>query len=275
MCLIIVAWQAHPRWPLVVVANRDEFHARPTVPLAPWPDVPGVIAGRDLAAGGTWLGVAQGEAGTFRFAAVTNVREPGAPPGSRSRGALTRDYLAAGGAAAGHAAGLAASGSLTDYAGFNLLLADDAELWYLSNRAGHGPRPLGPGIHGLSNHLLDTPWPKLTSARHALSAALPALPDTEACFTLLADDGIVPDPLLPATGVSLEWERRLSAIFVRSPAYGTRAATVLLRDAAGHTTIEERSFAADGTESGRRRIEFAPGQACAAGAGAGAKRRTM
>ncbi len=237
MCLIVVAWRVHPEYPLVVAANRDEFRARPTAAAARWPDAPQVVAGRDLEAGGTWLGAT--DAG--RFAAVTNVREPGRPPGARSRGHLTRDFLTGTAPPGDFAAGIPGEA----YSGFNLLLSDGRTLWYRSNRDG-AARPLPTGIHGVSNHLLDTPWPKLTTAKARFAEALRRLPDESPFFDLLADDEIVPDEALPATGVPLEWERRLSAVFVRSPDYGTRASTLLVRRADGGGFLLERSFDAAG-----------------------------
>ena len=147
MCLIVVGWRVHPDYPLVVAANRDEFYARPTASLARWPDAPEVIGGLDLEAGGTWLGITA----TGRFAAVTNVREPGMAKGARSRGALTRSFLTAESTAEEYASKLDGA----QYSGFNLLLSDGNTLVYCSNRDGN-PRPLAPGIYGLSNHLLDT-----------------------------------------------------------------------------------------------------------------------
>ena len=251
MCLILVAWQSHPEFPLVVAANRDEFHARPTAVAARWHEAPQVRGGRDLEAGGTWLGVADGG----RFAAVTNVREPGQPPGEVSRGHLTHDFLT------GTLAPAAYLGTLdgSRYAGFNLLVADDTTLAYRSNRDGVA-RTLSPGIYGVSNHLLDTPWPKLASAKARFAAALAAshadAPGVASLFAILADAEIVPDEHLPATGVSLEWERMLSAVFVLSPKYGTRASTVLFRRADGSGLIYERSFAADGRPAGEVELAF-------------------
>lgn len=237
MCLIVVGWRAHPDFPLVVAANRDEFYARPTALAGRWLDAPAILGGRDLEAGGTWLGATE----TGRFAAVTNVREPGAAQGARSRGGLTRDFLLGAMPAADYVAAIDGR----KYSGFNLLAADADNLWYRSNRDGE-PRRLADGIYGLSNHLLDTPWPKLVSARQRFAAALAALPATEAFFDMLADDNIVADEHLPQTGVPLEWERRLSAIFVRSPTYGTRASTVLSQAANGAMRLEERSFGPSG-----------------------------
>lgn len=237
MCLIAVGWRVHPEFPLVVAANRDEFYSRPSAPAGRWPDDPRVIGGRDLEAGGSWLAITE----TGRFAAVTNVREPGAPKGSRSRGALTRDFLLGNHRAYDHVAGIAAG----DFSGFNLLVADAESLWYCSNRDG-AARELKPGIYGLSNHRLDTPWPKLVAARQGFASALPALPATDPLFAILADDRLAADADLPQTGVGLEWERRLSAIFVRSENYGTRASTVLTLAAQGGIRLEERNFGPNG-----------------------------
>lgn len=237
MCLIVVGWRAHPDYPLVVAANRDEFYARPTAAAAFWDDSPEVVAGRDLEAGGTWLGITR----SGRFAAVTNVREPGAGKGIQSRGKLPQAYLTGQQSAADYVAGI----DMAQYSGFNLLIGDSATLWYCSNR-GNAPQELVPGIYGVSNHLLDSPWPKLLSARRQTVQALGALPDRSPLFDILADDEIVPDAELPDTGVPLEWERLLSAIFVRSESYGTRASTVVVQAADGAISFEERSFGSGG-----------------------------
>ncbi len=237
MCLILLAWQAHPAYPLVVAANRDEFHARPTAAAGFWLDYPEIFGGRDLEAGGTWLGVTT----SGRFAAVTNVREPGADAGRISRGELTRNFLAGAMPAATYAAQL----QNDDYAGFNLLLGDGQQLIYHSNRGASSQR-LAPGIYGLSNLALDTPWPKLLSARQRFADALPALPDDQDLFAVLSDRSIVADAELPNTGVPLAWERLLSAIFVQSENYGTRASTVLTWAHGGQLQLRERSFDACG-----------------------------
>jgi uncharacterized protein with NRDE domain len=237
MCLIVVGWRVHADYPLLVAANRDEFYARPTAGAGYWMDAPQIIAGRDLQAGGTWLGITRGG----RFAAVTNVREPGTTQGLHSRGRLTRNFLAGSQSAADYVAQIA----LAEYSGFNLLAGDGTELWYCSNR-GAPPLALAPGVYGLSNHLLDSPWPKLLTARQRFTQALASLPERDPLFAILADDEIVPDNELPDTGVPLEWERRLSAIFVHSENYGTRASTVLIQAASGAITFEERSFGPNG-----------------------------
>lgn len=248
MCLILVGWQVHPDYPLVVAANRDEFYARPTAAAAFWPEVPEVLGGRDLQAGGTWLGATR----SGRFAAVTNVREPGTPPGRRSRGDLTSSFLLSSQSPIDYAAALVAD----DYAGYNLLLADTQTLVYASNR-GITSQALEPGIYGLSNHRLDTPWPKLLKARESFVQALATLPEEQAFFSLLADRRVEADENLPDTGVPLAWERLLSAVFVHSSDYGTRASTLLLRDRTGIVLLHEKSFAADGDEFQSSRISTA------------------
>lgn len=237
MCLIVVGWLTHPDYPLVVAANRDEFYARPTAKAARWPNAPQVFGGIDLEAGGTWLGISE----SGRFAAITNVREPNMAKGSISRGVLTRDFLLTDGSAQTYVEQLDGS----DYAGFNLLLGDGKSLIYCSNRGGK-TRVLAPGIYGLSNHLLDSPWPKLIKAREDFSEALKQLPDEAAFFALLADQAIVSDDLLPQTGVPLEWERLLSAVFVKSENYGTRASTLLWQRADGAVKLHEQRFGSNG-----------------------------
>lgn len=244
MCLIVFGWQAHPDYPLVVAANRDEFHDRPSDAAAFWQDHPEIFGGRDRQAGGTWLAAHR----NAKFAAVTNIREPGAPPGLRSRGELTANFLAQ----SRRPLEFAEEIDGTAYAGFNLLLADQDELVYLSNRPASGIdalQVLAPGIYGLSNHRLDTPWPKLVQARAAFTAALPHLPASEDFFALLADRQVVRDAALLDTGVPLAWERLLSAVFVHSPEYGTRASTLYWRKATGEALLLEKSFAADGQET--------------------------
>jgi len=250
MCLILLAWHAHPDYPLVVAANRDEFFVRLAAPAAFWAESPQVLAGRDLEAGGTWLGVSR----TGRFAAVTNYREgrrqiAGAP----SRGALVADFLAGNEAPESYLERLAARAA--EYNGFNLFVGDGQHLGYYANR-GAAPCWLAPGIYGLSNHLLDTPWPKLATAKAAFAGALGDLPAEAAFFDLLADQEIVPDTHLPETGVPLEWERILSAVFVNSPDYGTRASTLLTMRKDGLLTLIERSFGAGAVPLGEVRESF-------------------
>jgi len=236
MCLILLAWQTHPDFPLVVAANRDEFFVRPSAPADFWTERPDILAGRDLQAGGTWLGVSRGQ----RFSALTNYRE-GAKQRSDapSRGALVAGFLAGESSAEAYLEALSRLGA--DYNGFNLFVGDGQRLGYYSNR-NSGTQWLSPGIYGLSNHLLDTPWPKLSLAKTAFSEALTKLPESDPFFELLADQEIVPDTHLPETGVPLEWERILSAVFVNSPDYGTRASTLLTMHRSSQVKLIERSF---------------------------------
>ena len=253
MCLILIAWQTHPDYPLIVAANRDEFFARPSAAAAFWPEAPEVFAGRDLEAGGTWLGITR----KHRFAALTNFREARRPSADApSRGMLTADFLTGNQGLDDYLAQVA--GRAAAFNGFNLLLGDGKRLAYLSNRHPDSPTPtfLEPGIYGLSNHLLDTPWPKLTVAKNAFAKALAGLPDTRAFFDLLADDEIVPDEHLPNTGVPPHWERLLSAIFVKSPDYGTRASTALCVHHSGRTVFEERQFGPQAVCLGHLREEI-------------------
>lgn len=236
MCLILLAWRAHPEYPLVLAANRDEFHSRPTAPAGFWPEAPWVLAGKDLQAGGTWLGITR----TLRFAALTNFRDPAhVMAGAPSRGELVARFLTGDVMPGAYLVQLESIGSA--YNGFNLLFGDLETVCYYSN-CGDEPRRLAPGIYGLSNHLLDTPWPKVARGKSALAEALQGLPGNEALFELLRDDTIAPDRQLPRTGVSLEWERLLSAAFIRSPEYGTRSATVIVAEADGTVEFEERPF---------------------------------
>jgi uncharacterized protein with NRDE domain len=250
MCLILIAWKVHPNYQLVVAANRDEIFLRPAAAAAFWPELPDVLAGRDLAAGGTWLGVSR----HGRFAALTNYREGGKTMANApSRGALVADFLAGQVDPEPYLAALAARG--TDFNGFNLLVGDGERLAYYANRR-TAPRCLPPGVYGLSNHLLDTPWPKLAAAKSSFTKALLTLPEQTPFFDLLADREIAADAHLPNTGVALEWERRLSAIFVSSPNYGTRASTILTLCNDGQTTLVERSFGADAQVLGEVHEQF-------------------
>lgn len=238
MCLIVLAWRPGHAQPLLLAANRDEFYERPSQPLAEWPDVPGVIAGRDLQAGGTWLGVGPGG----RFAALTNIRDPGQAQGSRSRGELPVAFLAG-------------SHSVEDflhhlheqrrhYSGFNLLLGDSQQLWHFNSLNGRA-RPLAEGVHGLSNADLNTPWPKLQRAKQALHNELHK-PHPQMLLKLLADPTRAADADLPQTGIGLTGERLLSSIFIASATYGTRASTALIVNADGSRQLAERSFGSNG-----------------------------
>lgn len=250
MCLIVFAWRMHPDFPLVVAANRDEFHARPTATARFWDDRPEILAGRDLEGMGTWLGVTR----SGKFAAVTNYRDAApAPPAAASRGLLASRYLETGAGPREFAANAGADGDA--YRGFNLLAGDRAELWWVSNRGGRARR-IEPGTHGLSNHLLDTPWPKVTLAKQRLAQVLAFAPAVEPLLELLADTTEAAERDLPDTGVGAERERLLSAARIVSPAYGTRSSSALLVAADGKVRFAERSYGSDGSELDTLRYEF-------------------
>lgn len=245
MCLILVAWQAHPDYPLVVAANRDEFFARPAVEANWWKDAPAIFAGRDLEAGGTWLGMSR----NGRFAGLTNFRDPERNrSGTPSRGALVADFLGKDESTADALARLKLEGSR--YNAFNLFLSDGETLGIYESESGTA-RVLEPGLYALSNHLLDTPWPKVVAGKSRLANALRALPDDTPLRELLRDDRPAPDVALPRTGVSLAWERMLSSAFIRAPGYGTRCSTVIRRSRQGWTHITESTWDAVGLETGR------------------------
>jgi uncharacterized protein with NRDE domain len=252
MCLIAFAWRAHPRYPLLLVGNRDEFHARPTAALDWWGDSPDIAGGRDLAAGGTWLAMSR----NGRFGALTNFRDPGAVrPQGPSRGELVPGFLRGDPGPIDAARDAAARGNL--YSGFNLLLCDGRTMAYASNCPEEHSSELAPGVYGLSNHRLDAPWPKLDLARTTLAGVLVAdEPDADEIFEVVSDRAQAPDHVLPDTGVGLALEQLLSAQFIVSPAYGTRSTTLLMLRNDGDVVLSERSYGPAGTETGRRQLRF-------------------
>jgi len=254
MCLILLAWNHHPAYRLILAANRDEVHARPSAPAAWWEQPPGILAGRDLAGGGTWCGIDR----RGRWAAVTNFRDFRDPATRRenapSRGLLVSDFLASG---TRPESGLTAlTTQAGDYRPFNLLAGDRQEIAYFGSREGR-VRRLPPGLYGLSNALLDTPWPKVTSAKAALACLLrQEQVASEELFALLADRTPAPDVDLPDTGLGLPRERLLSSRFICSEAYGTRCSTLLLIRKDGRVEFRERRFGADGSCQGEVREHF-------------------
>ena len=247
MCLIAIAWQAHPDQPLVVAANRDEWRDRPAVPARWWDDHPQLLAGRDLQAGGTWMGITRGR----RFAAVTNFRDPSDRRSTAlSRGTLVAEFLLGTGTPQAYLRELA--GRAAQYNGFNLLVSDGTSLLYFGSREGE-VREVEPGVHALSNHLLDEPWPKVRRARAALASALGS--GDEPLFAMLSDTAPGPDDQLPDTGVGLERERLLSPILITGPDYGTRASTVL-RAGRNGARFEERTRDATGAVTSTAAFDF-------------------
>jgi uncharacterized protein with NRDE domain len=244
MCVVALAWNAHPRWRLLLAGNRDEFHARPTAGLARWPDS-GLIAGRDLQSGGTWVGLDR----RGRVAVVTNVRDGLAQPHvGPSRGALPVGFLDGVADAADETAELLARAE--EFAPFNLVLADAGGCWHVGN---HPVRrePLAAGVHAISNGAIDAPWPKTGYLAAALRSWIDARSDDlQPLWTALADERTAPDAELPDTGVGIELERRLSPVFIRGDAYGTRASTIIAIDHDGHGFIVERRFGPNGVFEG-------------------------
>ena len=238
MCIILLAHKAHPDYPLILAANRDEAYDRPAAPAAFWSDHPQVCGGRDLEKGGTWLGLTR----AGRVAAVTNFRD-GLPknPAARSRGELVGAFLTGNSDAGAYLERVKAQGD--QYNDFILIAGDLDALYWLSNR-GPGVERIPPGVHGLSNHLLNTPWPKITRSKRGvealLDAAEPAL--VAGLFDLLADRSEAPDHELPDTGVGLSRERQLSAVFISGERYGTRASTVVLVDKQGGVLFMRTQF---------------------------------
>jgi uncharacterized protein with NRDE domain len=250
MCLILIGWRAHPEFPCVLAANRDEFHDRPSAPAAWWTGTAGILAGRDLKEGGTWLGVTRrGE-----FAALTNFRD-GSPRRSDapSRGRLVAELLEARRAVPDALEHLRKVGPR--YNPFNVLVSDGERLGVYESARGTG-RELGPGIYGLSNDVLDTPWPKVQNAKSGLAAALADGRDETQILKFLRDDRPAADEDLPNTGVRLEWERLLSSAFVRADDYGTRCSTVFRLDRRGDATFDEWSWDRGGREIGRASHRF-------------------
>ncbi|HWU75278.1 MAG TPA: NRDE family protein [Rhodanobacter sp.] len=252
MCLIAFAWRVHPRWRLLLVGNRDEAHARPSAPLARWSDAP-IIGGRDLEAGGTWLGV--GDDG--RCCVVTNVRDPNDPQHGASRGLLATDYLGGTADATTHAGQLSTIAS--DYRPFNLLTFDAHSAFYLGNRPTSRVQPVSPGVHGLSNADFNTPWPKTRALMQRLQHWIDAGEETDFAplFAALANERQAPDALLPDTGVGLERERWLSSAFIRGEKYGTRASTVVAIGHDGSGVIAERRFGPGGRFDGETQLCWA------------------
>jgi len=237
MCLVLFAYDCHPRYKLVMAANRDEFYERPALPADFWPDDPAILAGRDLREGGTWMGLTRGG----RFAVLTNFRDPSRFKADRkSRGHLVQNYLTS---QLDPLAYIESLGKTTaDYNGFNLLFGSTQTLFYYSNQQ-DALRPLEAGIHGLSNALLDDPWPKVTKGRTSLEKIIRHESfDKEDLFVLMADREQPADQDLPQTGVGLEMERILGPAFVTSPNYGTRVTTLLLVDHQNRVEYFERSF---------------------------------
>ncbi|MYM39614.1 NRDE family protein [Duganella qianjiadongensis] len=243
MCLIVFAWQVVPAVPLIAAANRDEFYQRATAAAGYWPEHPRIYAGRDLQAGGSWMGITHAEDGgpSSRFAAITNIRAPAEHrDDAPSRGRLVADFLAGSMTPEEYVAQIRPGAQA--YNGFNLVLSDGKTLIWYANRGDADPRngkPLEPGVYGLSNALLDAPWPKVVKTKAQFASLLCLGAPDEAYFEMLSDTTTAPDMRLPETGVSLDVERMLSAVRIESPAYGTRTSTVVKLYAQAPATLHE------------------------------------
>lgn len=253
MCLAIIALNTSPDWPLIVVANRDELHTRPTLPAAPWTDAQNIVGGRDLNAGGTWLGMTA----NGRFALLTNFREPGRHDlNAPSRGQLTDRYLKGDESAESYAKSIREQGRF--YNGFNLLIADDRGCWYVSNRASantpQDAQKISPGVVGISNASLNTPWPKLKRTQHAVSELLvrqqTSKPDPERLFEIMMDTRSASLDELPDTGVGPEREKLLGSPFIKNERYGTRCTTLIMKRSDGRVRFHELRFDPQGKQNG-------------------------
>lgn len=249
MCVLAFAWSAHPRWPLLVAANRDELHERPSAPLARWSDLHHLIGGRDLRSGGTWLGVSE----RGRLVTVTNRRGFGDPlPEMASRGALVADLLSGEGVYADPA-----NARLSDFNPFNLIHVDGTGAHYLSNRPESTRTALAPGIYGLSNGGLDEPWPKTLQLKaFLLRWVVEAGDDPAALLDVLRTEGLPDFGIPPEAPSDIAQEPAQSPIFIRNPVYGTRCSTVVAVDAEGRGTIIERRFDAKAEPIGETMLNF-------------------
>lgn len=252
MCLILIALKSHPVYKLIIAGNRDEFFERPTAQATFWEDAPDLLAGKDLRAGGTWFGITK----QGRIAAITDYRDPALlKSNAPSRGELVRNFLLSRERPPAFIDGIAQKAH--EYNGFNLIVAEEDEFYWYSNLV-EEPRRLEPGLYGLCNHLLDTPWPKVVRGRNALQSILTEKkhPSPEDFFSILSDRTIAATENLPETGVEIEWERMLSSIFVSSQDYGTRSSTLLLVDLYDRVTFMEKVFDANSNHTATTKIDF-------------------
>jgi uncharacterized protein with NRDE domain len=237
MCLIFLAYQQHPTYPIIIAANRDEFYQRKTIPAHFWKDHPHVLAGRDAEANGTWLGVNT----SGKISLLTNYRDlSNLKSSAPSRGKLVSNFLIDAANAKNYLEAVQETSQA--YNGFNLIVGSTEGLYYYSNY-GDGIQQIQPGIYGLSNHLLDTPWPKVVRGKEKFSNAIQAeVIDPEVIFEALADESTAPLEQLPNTGIPLEFEKALSAMFIKTKGYGTRSSTIVLIDHRQHLTFFERTY---------------------------------
>ena len=237
MCLIIFSFRQNSKYPLIIAANRDEFFKRETKTLDLWEKNPDIIAGKDLQSGGTWMGINKK---TKQFAAITNYRDPSNfKENAKSRGIIVSSFLENKINPDDFIKSL--QPEKDNYNGFNLIAGNKDEIYYYSNISNH-PEKLEPGIHGLSNHFLNTDWPKVKKSKQELEKAFNSEDIIEESIKALVDDNIFPDKELPETGMGLEWERLLSPVFVKSEIYGTRASSVLIFDKNNKINFRENAW---------------------------------
>lgn len=249
MCLIVFSWNPDSDYPLVVLANRDEFHQRPTQAIHYWKDDPDILGGKDLQSGGSWLAFSN----KARLAAVTNYREVPAPESKLSRGKLVKDFVCGTTSSTEYLSQLSDSADL--YSGFNLLVWDGKTLCYFSNRMNE-IKTLATGIYGLCNHLLDTPWPKLVKAKRLFSDHLKyQTPDHDQLIKIMNDNEQAAAHLLPNTGIGLENERQLSSCFIKGENYGTRNTSALILDSKGSFKWVEQNYASHGVAETRQHFQ--------------------
>jgi uncharacterized protein with NRDE domain len=266
MCILFIARQQHPRYPLIIASNRDEFYARPTAPAAFWDDAPSILAGRDLEANGTWMGVTR----NGKIAAITNVRAPSeVRTDATSRGELVTNWLKDDKAQVnGHFTGQLTEQLKTQYLqtlrdtrhhynGYNLVFGNASAL-HVYNNVNNSVHPLQQGVFGLSNADIITPWPKVTQGVTSLNKYVSQHDtiDTEDLFALLRNEDKADDQHLPSTGIGYEWEKALSSIFINIPSYGTRTSTILLVDSSGELSFKERTFTEKGETTQTREFSF-------------------
>lgn len=252
MCLILLSYRQRPQYPFIFLSNRDEFYARPSSSASFWESHPSLLAGKDLEKAGTWLGITR----QGRFSAVTNFRDPSSTKtGTLSRGELVRDYLLGEMPPEQYLNEIAKKKD--QYNGFNLLVGNQDQLSYYSNHDNH-IHTLKAGLYGVSNHLLDTPWPKVTRGKQLLSDLITSQKTVsiEKCLDLLSDKTPFKDEELPDTGISLKEERHLSPIFISTQAYGTRASTVILIDHLGRVTFVEKYYLFESQQWKKHQFQF-------------------
>ena len=251
MCLIFFSFNNHPAYKLIIAGNRDEFYSRKTAAANFWEDHPRILAGRDLEAGGTWMGITK----TGKLSMLTNYRDPrNIDPTAPSRGHLVSDFLRETDSPETYIRQLETKGKA--YNGFNLIVGNAEELWYYSNYK-HGAEKLASGFYGISNHLLETPWPKVIRGKQKMEPALrkPTI-DAEELFEILYDDQLATDDQLPDTGLSLDRERALSSTFIKTDAYGSRCSTVILIDKNNRVEFSERMYNLETFEYTTQKFRF-------------------